>query len=152
KERSVSHRRQTGGARTAGDDGHEGPTDRPKERGNPRPLVIALAITLMFLLVDIVGAYVSNSLALLADAAHMLTDVAAISLAIFAMWLASRPTRPERTFGYLRAEVLAALVNSVALIVIAVFIFWEAWHRIQEPPEVKTGPLLLVAVLGLIAN
>jgi cobalt-zinc-cadmium efflux system protein len=82
----------------------------------------------------------------------MLTDVAAIGLALFAMWLATQPTRPERTFGFLRAEILAALVNAVALIVIAIYIFWEAWQRLQNPPEVKSIPLLIVAIGGLIAN
>jgi cobalt-zinc-cadmium efflux system protein len=125
--------------------------DRPA-RVDRRPLVIAMAITTTFFIVELVGAFVSNSLALLADAAHMLTDVAAIGLALFAMWLASRTTRPERTFGYLRAEILAALVNAVSLIVLAIYIFWEAWHRFQEPPEVKSGPLLVVAVAGLLAN
>ena len=133
-------------------DDHADVADRPAERVDPRPLIIALAITTVFLAVEIAGAVVSNSLALLADAAHMLTDVAAICLALFAFWLGKRPTSPERTFGYLRAEVLAALVNAVMLIVIAIYIFWEAWHRLQEPPEVKTGPLLIVAIAGLIAN
>jgi cobalt-zinc-cadmium efflux system protein len=121
-------------------------------RVDRRPLVIAMAITTTFFLVELVGAYVSNSLALLADAAHMLTDVAALGLALFAMWLATRATRPERTFGYLRAEILAALVNAVTLIVLAIYIFWEAWQRFQEPPEVKSGPLLVVAVAGMLAN
>lgn len=125
--------------------------DRPA-RVDRRPLVIAMAITSTFFVVEVVGAYISNSLALLADAAHMLTDIAAIGLALFAMWLANRPTRPERTFGYLRAEILAALVNAVSLIVLAIYIFWEAWQRFQDPPEVKSGPLLVVAVAGLLAN
>ena len=111
-----------------------------------------MAITTTFFVVELAGAYVSNSLALLADAAHMLTDVAALGLALFAMWLASRATSPERTFGYLRAEILAALVNAVTLIVLAIYIFWEAWQRFQEPPEVKSGPLLVVAIAGMLAN
>jgi cobalt-zinc-cadmium efflux system protein len=68
------------------------------------------------------------------------------------MWLAGRPTRPERTFGHLRAEILAALVNAVTLIVMAIYIFWEAWQRVQEPPEVQSSTLLVVAVAGLLAN
>ncbi len=125
--------------------------DRPA-RVDRRPLVVALAITTTFFFVELAGAYISNSLALLADAAHMLTDIAAIGLALFAMWLAGRETRPERTFGYLRAEILAALVNAVSLIVLAIYIFWEAWRRFQEPPEVESGPLLVVAVAGMLAN
>lgn len=128
-----------------------GPSDQPP-RVDRRPLVIAMAITATFLVVEVAGALVSNSLALLADAAHMLTDVAAIGLALFAMWLAGRPTHPERTFGHLRAEILAALVNAVTLIVMALYIFWEAWQRVQEPPEVQSGPMLVVAVAGLLAN
>lgn len=138
------------------DHGGDTHTDRvpegPAERVNRKPLVIALVITATFLVVEVIGAYLSNSLALLADAAHMLTDVAALGLALFAMWLARRPTRQERTFGYLRAEILAALVNAVTLIVMAIYIFWEAWQRLQEPPEVKSGTLLVVAVAGLCAN
>ena len=140
----------TGGHRRR-DRPQRGDLDRPA-RVDRRPLVIAMAITTTFFVVELVGAYISNSLALLADAAHMLTDVAALGLALFAMWLASRATRPERTFGYLRAEILAALVNAVSLIVLAIYIFWEAWQRLQEPPEVKSGPLLVVAVAGMLAN
>jgi cobalt-zinc-cadmium efflux system protein len=125
--------------------------DRPA-RAERRPLAIAMAITTTFFVVELIGAYISNSLALLADAAHMLTDVAALGLALFALWLASRATSPERTFGYLRVEILAALVNAVSLIVLAIYIFWEAWQRFEEPPEVKSGPLLVVAVAGMLAN
>jgi cobalt-zinc-cadmium efflux system protein len=126
--------------------------DQPSARPNRQPIVIALAITILFLIVEVAGALLSNSLALLADAAHMLTDVAALGLALFAIWLASRPAQPERTFGYLRAEVLAAAVNAVTLIVMAIFIFWEAWQRLQEPPEVQSGTMLVVAVAGTLAN
>ncbi len=127
-------------------------TEGPAARVDRKPLIIALAITSTFLVVEVIGAYISNSLALLADAAHMLTDVAAIGLSLFAMWLARRPTQPERTFGHLRAEILAALVNAVTLIVMAIYIFWEAWQRWQEPPEVQSTPLLIVAVAGMCAN
>jgi cobalt-zinc-cadmium efflux system protein len=126
--------------------------DHPVTESQRRPLVIALAITAVFLVVEVIGALVSNSLALLADAAHMLTDVAALGLALFAIWLAGRPASPERTFGYLRAEILAALVNAVTLIVMAIYIFWEAWQRLQEPPEVQSGTMLAVAVAGTLAN
>lgn len=133
------------------DDASTGAT-RTAGRADRRPLLIALAITTTFLVVEVIGALLTNSLALLADAAHMLTDVAAIALALFAIWLAGRPTRPERTYGNLRAEILAALVNAASLIVIAVYIFWEAWQRLREPPEVQ-GPLMLaVGVAGLAAN
>lgn len=129
-----------------------GVQERPAERVNRAPLAIAMAITTTFLIVEVVGAYISNSLALLADAAHMLTDVAALGLALFAVWIAQRPTSAERTFGHLRAEILAAAVNAVALILLALYIFWEAWQRLQSPPEVKSGALLIVATAGLCAN
>ena len=121
-------------------------------RVNARPLIIALAITTIFLVVEVVGAYLSNSLALLADAAHMLTDVAALGLALLAIALARRPATATRSFGYLRAEILAALINAVTLIVAAIYIFYEAWERLQDPPEVQSNTLLLVAIAGLLAN
>ena len=96
------------------DEDRDTPGEGPADRVQRKPLVIALAITSIFLLVEVVGAYISNSLALLADAAHMLTDVAAIGLALFAISLARRQTTAERTFGFLRAEILAALVNAVS--------------------------------------
>ncbi len=125
---------------------------RTAARADRRPLLIALAITTTFLVVEVIGALLTNSLALLADAAHMLTDAAAIALALFAIWLAGRPARPERTYGNLRAEILAALVNAASLIVIAVYIFWEAWRRLQEPPEVQGPLMLIVGAAGLAAN
>lgn len=122
------------------------------ERVNRRPLTIALAITTIFLVLEIAGGLLTNSLALLADAGHMLTDVAALALSLVAVWLARRPATAERSFGFYRAEVLAALVNAASLVVISCYIFWEAFRRLGAPPEVKSGPMLLVAVAGLIAN
>ena len=102
--------------------------------------------------VEVVGGILSGSLALLADAGHMLTDAAAILLALFAMWIAERPASVESTFGYYRTEVLAALFNTLSLWVIAAWIFFEAYHRIRETPEVE-GPLLLgVGAAGLVVN
>lgn len=121
-------------------------------RVNWRPLAIALAITGTFLVIEVIGGLWTNSLALLADAGHMATDVAALGLSLFAVWLARRPATPQRSFGYYRAEVLAALVNSATLVLIALYIFWEAYQRIGEPPEVDSAPMLVVAVGGLIAN
>ncbi len=117
-----------------------------------RALAIALGITLAFLIVEVIGGLLTGSLALLADAGHMATDVAALALALFAGWLARRPATPERSFGYRRAEVLAALVNGATLVAISIFIFWEAFRRIGEPPEVDSGPMLAIAVAGLAAN
>jgi cobalt-zinc-cadmium efflux system protein len=129
---------------------HRGGGSAGRER--QRPLVIALLITACFLVVEVVGGLLTNSLALLADAGHMLTDAAALALSLFAVWLARRPATAERSFGYYRAEVLAALVNAAALIAISIGIFWEAWERLGSPPAVRSTPMLLVAVVGLLAN
>lgn len=126
--------------------------ERPSERVNQRPLVVALVITATFLVAEIIGGLLTNSLALLADAGHMATDVAALALSLFAIWLAKRPATPERSFGLYRAEILAALVNAGTLVAISIYIFWEAFNRIGEPPEVDSGPMLAVAIAGLGAN
>jgi len=102
------------------------------------------------MVVEILGAWLSNSLALLADAGHMLSDAAALALSLFAIWAASRPASAGRTFGYYRAEILAALVNGAVLLVIALFIFLEAIERIRHPPEVA-GPLMLAVACGGLA-
>ncbi len=122
------------------------------ERVNRRPLAIALAITSAVLIVEVAGGLLTNSLALLADAGHMVTDAGALALSLFAVWLARRPATPERSFGFYRAEVLAALVNAASLLVISFYIFWEAFERLGAPPEVDSGPMLAVAVVGLLAN
>jgi cobalt-zinc-cadmium efflux system protein len=126
--------------------------DEAQERVDRRPLVIALGITAAFLVAEVTGGLLTNSLALLADAGHMATDVAALALSLFAIWLARRPATPERSFGFARAEVLAAVVNAATLVVISMFIFWEAFRRLGAPPEVESGPMLLVAIAGLGAN
>jgi cobalt-zinc-cadmium efflux system protein len=115
-------------------------------------LAMALAITSTILVVEVIGGLVSGSLALLADAGHMLTDVAGISLSLFAIWFAARPATPERTFGYYRVEILAAVVNAVLLFGVAAFVLLEAWERLREPPEVASGLMLVVALVGLTAN
>lgn len=122
------------------------------DRVNHRPFVIALIITATFLIAEVIGGLLTNSLALLADAAHMATDVAALALALFAIWLAKRPATAERSYGFYRAEVLAALLNAATLVAISIYIFWEAFNRIGDPPEIDSGPMLLVAIAGLGAN
>ncbi len=117
-----------------------------------RPLKIVLVLTATFMVVEAVGGWIANSLALLADAGHMLTDVAATGLALFAAWIAQRPATPERTFGYLRLEILAALVNGAALFVLAGLIVWDASTRIAAPPAVEPRILFAVAVAGLVVN
>jgi cobalt-zinc-cadmium efflux system protein len=111
-----------------------------------------LALTLAFTAVEIVGGLLTGSLALLADAAHMLSDNLALGVALLAVWLAGRPSTPERSFGYQRAEILAAFVNGLILFALAVWIFVEAWGRLSDPPEVLAGWVAVVAVAGLAVN
>ena len=117
-----------------------------------RRLALALGITAVVMVVEAAGGWLAGSLALLADAGHMLADAAALGLALFVARVAQRPATPERSFGLLRLEILAALVNGALLIAIAIGIGIEAWHRLKAPPQVD-GPLLLgVAGVGLLAN
>lgn len=115
-------------------------------------LVAVLGLTVLVLVVEVVGAAVTGSLALLADAGHMVTDVAGILLAVLAVTFAARPATPERTFGYYRLEILAAVVNAALLIGVAGFILVEAWQRWHSAPEVAGGPMLAFALVGLAAN
>ena len=117
-----------------------------------RRLTLALAITAIVMVVELIGGWLAGSLALLADAAHMLADVAALGLALVAAWIAQRPATPERSFGFMRLEILAALINGAVLFAIAIGIGVEAWHRLRVP-QLVNGPLLLgVAAIGLVAN
>lgn len=115
-------------------------------------LLAVLAITATVLVAELVGAAVTGSLALLADAGHMLTDVAGILLAVLAVTFAALPPTPERTFGYYRLEILAAVVNAVLLFGVALYILWQAWQRWASPPPVQGGLMLAFAAVGLIAN
>lgn len=115
-------------------------------------LVVVFALTLAVFVFELIGGLVSNSLALLADAGHMFTDVTGIGLALGAIWFAGRPASGERTFGYLRLEILAAVINAVLLFGVAAIILVEAWRRLSQPPEIETGLMLAVAVVGLLAN
>ncbi|MBI4493930.1 MAG: cation transporter [Chloroflexi bacterium] len=127
--------------------------DRAVGRGASRKrLAVVLAMTLLYLGVEVAGALLSNSLALLADAGHMVSDVGAVGLALFALWYAERPATPERSYGYARAEILAALLNALVLILIVGYVLWEAWGRLWDPPAVQSLPMLLVAVVGLGVN
>ena len=117
-----------------------------------RSLIIALVLIGGFMIAEVIGGILSGSLALLADAGHMITDAAAIALALFAIWVAGRPASVERTFGYHRAEVLAAMLNALSLWLIAAYIFFEAFHRLQDAPEVEGPLMLIIGSLGLIVN
>lgn len=111
-----------------------------------------LALTAAITVVEAVGGLLTGSLALLADAGHMLSDNLALAIALGASWLADRPPTPNRSFGYQRAEILAALVNGIALVAIAVWIFAEAGSRLGDPPEIPGGWMLAVALAGFAAN
>ena len=117
-----------------------------------RPLAVALVLVLGFAAVELVGGLLAGSLALLADAAHMLADGGALALALGAAWLAGRPATVERSFGWRRAEILAALANGVGLVVLAGWIAWEAVGRLGDPPEVDGWWVVAVGVAGLAVN
>jgi cobalt-zinc-cadmium efflux system protein len=122
-----------------------------RELGRKR-LLIVLAMTATFMVVEFVGGYLANSLALMADAGHMLSDVAALALSSFALWFARRPATPAKTYGYMRMEILAALVNGATLIIISLLIMWHAWDRFREPQEIQGTLMLVVASGGLLVN
>ncbi len=115
-------------------------------------LYVALALTTAFMVAEVVGGLWTGSLALLADAAHMLTDAGGLALALIAIRFAERPRTPQNTFGYVRMEVLSALTNAVVLLLLTVYILYEAYQRFLSPPEIIGGPMLAVAVVGLIVN
>jgi cobalt-zinc-cadmium efflux system protein len=114
--------------------------------------VVALSITASFTVVELVGGILSGSLALMSDAGHMFTDTLALALSLAAMRVAMRPPTDERTYGYLRAEILAALLNGSALVLISVMIFYEGARRLADPTDVDSGLMLVVAIGGLVAN
>ena len=115
-------------------------------------LAIALGITASFFVIELVGGILTNSLALQTDAFHMLTDVFALGYALFAAWLAQRPISLKRTYGYYRVEILSAFLNGIFLWAVVLFLFYEAFQRIQQPAGVQSLNMLIVAVLGLVAN
>jgi len=117
-----------------------------------RRLTWAMGLTTAYMAAEIIGGLLTGSLALLADAAHMLTDAAGLGLALLAIRFAARPATPEKTFGYLRAEILAALANATVLLGVTLFILYEAWERLMNPPPIIGGPMLAVAAVGLVVN
>jgi len=128
---------------------------RPDGHGqevNRRSLVRALVITSVWFAVELAAGFYTNSLALLADAAHMLTDLAALSLSLFALQIAGRPATHEKTFGYLRAEILAALANGVFLVLIGLYVSYEAYQRFSHPPVIRSTAMLVISCIGLGAN
>ncbi len=144
-EHSHTHEHQAaGGGGHAGHDHTAGATQRS--------LTIALALTTAFLLVELIGGVVTQSLALLSDAAHMFTDTAALAIALLAIRVARRPADGRRTFGYHRFEILAAALNAMLLFGVAVYIVYEAYLRLEAPPEIQSTGMLFIAVIGLVVN
>jgi cobalt-zinc-cadmium efflux system protein len=127
--------------------GHSHASDAPV--GSLR---IALVLTAALLVVEVIGGLLSNSIALLADAGHMLTDVAALGLALFVAWFSRQPVTPQKTFGYLRWEILAAFVNGATLLLISAWILWTAVLRLRSPEQIESGLMLAVAAAGLVVN
>src|SRR5919107_1069572 len=126
--------------------------DHDHGQANRRALATVLALTAGFTVVEIAGGLLTGSLALLADAGHMLSDNLSLGIALFAAWLAQRPATPNKSFGYRRAEILAALANGGTPVVVSIWVFVEAYARFREPTEVLGAPMLGVATLGLIVN
>lgn len=126
--------------------------DHDVRAASRRALALALALTATFTAVEVAGALYTDSLALLADAVHMLSDNVSIGLALFAVWLAERPPTPERSYGFKRTEVLAALANGVVLVAASVWIFYEALRRLDDPPDVLGGWMLAIALAGVAVN
>jgi cobalt-zinc-cadmium efflux system protein len=126
--------------------------ERSHDAAVSQPLKITLVLVLVIMVAEILGGVFSNSLALLSDAGHMLTDALALGLSLLAMNLARRPATPTKTFGYLRAEIMAALANGIVLILISAIIFYEAYQRFQAEPTIKSPLMLIVAGIGLVAN
>ena len=126
-----------------------GARDHAEERGALRS---GLAASVLVCVLEFVGGWLTNSLALVSDAAHMLTDVGALALTLFALWAANRPASDTKTFGYYRAEILAALVNGVVLWVLVVAIVTEAWRRFHAPSAVAASGMVVIAAIGLAVN
>jgi cobalt-zinc-cadmium efflux system protein len=132
--------------------GHHDHAHMPSGGGSTRRLRIALLLTATLLIVEVIGGWLSNSLALLADAGHMLTDVGALGLSLFVAWFSGQPSSPQKSFGYLRWEILAALVNGTALLMVSVWILLEAILRVRNPEPIEGSLMFAIAVAGLIVN
>lgn len=133
--------------------GHQHGGAHPHTHDAPvRSLRIALALTAGLLVVEVIGGILSNSIALLADAGHMLTDVAALGLALFVAWFSRQPVTPQKTYGYLRWEILAAFANGATLLLISAWILWTAMLRFRAPEQIESGLMLSVAAAGLVVN
>lgn len=136
----------------SGHDHRHGHSHGLKREGNRAALAGAFGITAFIMVAEAVGGWLTNSLALLSDAGHMLSDTASLGLSLAAIHFAAKAASPRKSYGYRRLEILAALANGAALFLIAIAITWEAWHRLFEPPTVASAPMIGVAAIGLLAN
>src|SRR3954470_14955729 len=123
-----------------------------RAQNSSKRLILVVALTGLYMFAELFGGLWTGSLALLADSGHMLADVAALLLALMALWFGARPATPNKTFGYYRLEILAALINGVGLTLISVFIFYEAYSRLFAPPVIRSVPMTIVAAGGLCVN
>jgi cobalt-zinc-cadmium efflux system protein len=130
----------------------DGPGHDHAAHGASRGLKGALILTTIFLIAEIVGGLISNSLTLLADAGHMFTDVGALAFSLFVVWLARQPATSQKTYGYLRWEILAALLNGGVLLAVSAGIVWEAIGRLRAPQPVETGLMFSIGLAGLVVN
>ncbi|WP_374723419.1 cation diffusion facilitator family transporter [Calidifontibacillus erzurumensis] len=131
---------------------HHGHDHHSSREGNRKGLTIALIITTGIMLLEFFGGLLTNSLALLSDSGHMLSDASSLALSLVAMWFAAKPASPSKTYGFYRFEILAALFNGITLFLIAGFIIYEAYGRFLSPPAVASGSMMLIAFIGLFAN
>lgn len=131
---------------------HHGHSHDHSREGNKKGLLFALIITTGIMLLEFFGGLFTNSLALLSDSGHMLSDTSSLALSLLAMWFAGRAATSAKTYGYYRFEILAALLNGVTLFLIAGFIVYEAFQRLLDPPTVSSGSMMLIAFIGLLAN
>lgn len=122
------------------------------EGQNARPLWLALMLTTVFLIAELIGGILTNSLALISDAAHMFTDTAALAVSLAAIQIGKKTADKQRTFGYYRFEILAAAFNAILLFLVAIYILYEAYRRLKDPPEIQSGTMLVIACLGLVIN
>jgi cobalt-zinc-cadmium efflux system protein len=141
-------------SRCRSEEAHEACRGRRGERRHRHlgALAAVFGLTAAFTVVELAGGILTGSLALIADSGHLLSDALSIGLALLALWIAGRPPTPERSFGYRRAEILAALFNGITLVAISIWIFIEAYGRLMDPPEILSGWMLAIAVAGLGVN
>jgi cobalt-zinc-cadmium efflux system protein len=148
---SAPRQRGLAGAGHSHGDGHDHGHDHAAGAGS-RGLKGALILTALFLIAEVVGGLLSNSLTLLADAGHLFTDVGALAFSLFVVWLARQPATSRNTYGYLRWEILAALLNGAILLAVSAAIVWEAVQRLRSPQPVETGLMFAIGVAGLVVN